>query len=138
MKILQLPFWNFLKELFESKFKYLKFDTWDYSVFILLAICALVAIGLIFMFIFHVTYEYFDEKTAIKKILSGELLDKKYISEWYFDGTGEDFFFFIKADKVYKIEVDMQQFYSKNIGEKVRFEVTIGVLTGNELDVNLS
>ena len=35
------------------------------------------------------------------------------------------------------MEVDMQQFYGKNVGEKVRFEVTTGGLSKDELDVEL-
>jgi hypothetical protein len=92
--------------------------------------------------------------------LSGELIDKRYMGEQTTSGTGtaimpnmsggvgfgiisgsshtdEEFLFFIKADKIYKTEVDMQQFYSYKIGDRISFEVKIGGLSKTELSTEI-
>jgi hypothetical protein len=160
MKLLQLPFWNFFKEIWEGEFSQLEFGTGEYWVCILLSVCILAVIGLIGSLIYSGIYGYFDKRSSTKETLSGELVDKRYIGEQSLSGVGtavipntsggvgiglvstsshsyEEFLFFVKADKVYKMEVDMKQFYSKNVGEKVRFEVTTGGLSKDELDVEL-
>lgn len=160
MKLLQLPLWDFFKEIWEEQYKYLEFGTGEYWICILLSVLMLVVIGLIGSLIYTGIYGYFDKRSSTKETLSGELVDKRYISEQYSSGVGtavipntsggvgiglvststysdEEFLFFVKVDKIYKIEVDMQQFYGKNVGEKVRFEVTIGGLSKDELDVEL-
>lgn len=160
MKLLQLPFWNFFKELWEGEYKYLEFGAGEYWLCIFLFILILSLIGLIVCLIYGGIYDYFDNRSSTKETLSGELVDKRYIGEQSSSGVGtavipntrggvgiglvstnshsdEEFLFFVKADKVYKMEVDMQQFYDKNVGEKVRFEVTTGGLSKDELDVEL-
>jgi hypothetical protein len=139
MKLLQLPFWNFFKELWEGEYKYLKFDTGEYWVCILLSVSILAVIVLIGLLIYSGIYRYFDNRSSTKETLSGELIEKRYIGEKSSSGVGSDegFLFFVKADKVYKMEVDMQQFYGKNVGEKARFEVTTGGMSKDELDVEL-
>jgi hypothetical protein len=115
----------------------------------LVVILILLVISITLWLIYNGIYIYFDKRRSTKEILSGELIDKRYIGEQSSSGVGtavipntsggvgiglvstsshsdEEFLFFVKADKVYKMEVDMQQFYGKNVGEKVRFEVTTG------------
>jgi hypothetical protein len=160
MKQLQLPFWNFFKELFQGQWKSLDFGVGEYWVCVLLALLILLAAGLIVWIIYLGIYGYFDKRSSTKETLSGELVDKRYIEEQSSSGVGtavipnisggvgiglvstsshsdEEFLFFVKADKVYKMEVDMQQFYDKNVGEKVRFEVTTGALSKDELNIEL-
>lgn len=160
MKLLQLPFWDFFKNIWQGEDKYLEFGTGEYWICILLSVCILAVIGLIGWLIYRGIYGYFDKRSSTKETLSGELVDKRYIGEQYSSGVGtavipntsggvgiglvstsshrdEEFLFFVKADKVYKMEVDMQQFYGKNVGEKVRFEITTGGLSKDELDVQL-
>lgn len=157
MKLLQLPFWDFFKSL-DNYPQY--FDKETYWMYVFIAFLCLCVIGLIGWLIYSGIYGYFDKRSSTKEILSGELVDKRYIGEQSSSGVGtavipntsggvgiglfstsshsdEEFLFFVKADKVYKMEVDMQQFYGKNVGEKVRFEVTIGGLSKDELDVEL-
>ena len=160
MKILQLPFWNFFKEIWQDEFKYLDFSTGYYLVCVLIFLLTLVLIGIICWLIYAAFYSYFDSRSSTKQTLWGELIDKRYIGEQSSSGTGtavipnanggvgvglvstsshsdEEFLFFVKADKVYKIEVDMQQFYGSNIGEKISFEVTTGGLSKEEIEVQL-
>ncbi len=129
-------------------------------MYVLGSILILLVISITLWLIYNGIYIYFDKRRSTKEILSGELIDKRYIGEQSSSGVGtavipntsggvgiglvstsshsdEEFLFFVKADKVYKMEVDMQQFYGKNVGEKVRFEVTTGGLSKDELDVEL-
>lgn len=161
MKLLQLPFWNFFKNIWQGEFSSLDFGVGEYWICVLLALLILLAAGLLIWIIYSVIYDYFDKRSSTKETLSGELVDKRYMGEQSSSGVGtavipntsggvgiglvstsshndEEFLFFVKADKVYKIEVDMQQFYGKNVGEKVRFEVTTGGLSKDELDVKLA
>jgi len=160
MNLLQLPFWNFFKEIWQGEFSSLNFGAGEYWLCVFLAFLILVVIGLIGWLIYSVIYGYFDKRSSTKETLFGELVDKKYIGEQSSSSVGtavipnasggvgiglvstsshsdEEFLFFVKADKVYKMEVDMQQFYGKNVGEKVRFEVTTGGLSKDELNVEL-
>jgi len=157
MKLLQLPFWDFFKSL-DNYPQY--FDKETYWMYAIVSILILLVIGLILWLIYVGIYSYFDCRSSTTETLSGELVDKRYIGEQSSSGVGtavipntsggvgiglvstsshsdEEFLFFVKADKVYKMEVDMQQFYGKNIGEKVRFEVTTGGLSKDELGVEL-
>jgi hypothetical protein len=157
MKLLQLPFWNFFKSL-DNYPQF--FDNETYWMYVLGSILILLVISITLWLIYNGIYIYFDKRRSTKEILSGELIDKRYIGEQSSSGVGtavipntsggvgiglvstsshsdEEFLFFVKADKVYKMEVDMQQFYGKNVGEKVRFEVTTGGLSKDELDVEL-
>lgn len=160
MILLQLPFWDFFKKIWESEFSPLLFDTGDYLVCLSVSLCLVVITAIIGWLIYSSIYGYVDKKRSTKKILFGELVDKKYIGEKYSSGMGtavipntsgsvgiglvstsshsdEKFLFFVKSDKVYKMKVDMQQFYSKKIGEKVRFEVRIGGLSKDEINIEL-
>lgn len=157
MKLLQLPFWDFFKSLDDYP-QY--FDKETYWLYVILAFLCLCAIGLIVFLIYSCIYKYFDKRSSTKETLSGELVDKRYIGEQFSSGFGtavipntsggvgiglvstsshsdEEFLFFVKADKVYKMEVNMQQFYGKNVGEKVMFEVTTGGMSKDELNVEL-
>ena len=157
MKLLQLPFWNFFKSL-DNYPQF--FDNETYWMYVLGSILILLVISITLWLIYNGIYIYFDKRRSTKEILSGELIDKRYIGEQSSSGVGtavipntsggvgiglvstsshsdEEFLFFVKADKVYKMEVDMQQFYGKNVGEKVRFEVTTCGLSKDELDVEL-
>lgn len=157
MKLLQLPFWNFFKSL-DNYPQF--FDNETYWMYVIGSILILLVISITLWLIYNGIYIYFDKRRSTKEILSGELIDKRYIGEQSSSGVGtavipntsggvgiglvstsshsdEEFLFFVKADKVYKMEVDMQQFYGKNVGEKVRFEVTTGGLSKDELDVEL-
>ena len=129
-------------------------------MYVLGSILILLVISITLWLIYNGIYIYFDKRRSTKEILSGELIDKRYIGEQSSSGVGtavipntsggvgiglvstsshsdEEFLFFVKADKVYKMEVDMQQFYGKNVNKKVRFEVTTGGLSKDELDVEL-
>jgi hypothetical protein len=157
MKLLQMPFWDFFKSL-DNYPQY--FDKEIYWLYAVLSILILIVIGLIVWLICGIIYNYFDNRSSTKETLTGGLVDKRYIGEQSSSGVGtavipttsggvgvglvstsshsdEEFLFFVKADKVYKMEVDMQQFYCKNAGEMVMFEVTTGGLSKEELNVEL-
>ena len=143
--------------MWQSEYKYLPFDNGEYWLCILLSLAILSAAGLIIWLIYGGIYDYFDNRSATIETLTGELIDRRYIGEQTSSGTGtailpntnggvglglvstsshsdEEFLFFIKADKVYKVEVDMQQFYAYKIGDKIRFELKRGGLSKEELD----
>lgn len=121
----------------------------------------LLAVGVILIYAaYEFIYDYVDSKFSSTETLSGELIDKRYKGEESSSGVGtavvpsanggvgvgivstssyspEEFLFFVRADKVYKIEVDMQKFYNKNLGEKLKFELTIGKFSNDILSTNL-
>lgn len=158
MNLLQLPFWDFFKWIWKDLLSFTIFDTFEYWSCAIILLLILFVIVVFASIIYLAIYDYFDKKSSTKKDLSGILIDKKYIGEQSSSGTGtaiipntsggvgigivstsshsdEEFLLFVKADKVYKIEVDMQQYYSKNINEKIKFEVTIGGLSHSQLDI---
>ena len=129
MKLLQMPFWDLFKSL--DKYPYY-FDQKTYWLYVSLTFLSLCGIALISMLIYGFIYKYLDYRSSTKKTLSGKLVDKRYICEQFGLGT---YVIFVKADNVYKMEVDMQQFYDKNIGEKIMFEVIIGGMSKDELNI---
>lgn len=160
MTLLNLPFWNFYERIFKSEYHYLDFDTTDYWFYVFITLLFLAIIAIIIWMIYSGIYDARDKRKSTKQILVGELIDKKYIGEQSSSGVGtavlpntsgglsvgvistsssseEEFILFIRADKVYKINCDMQTFYSKNIGDKIQFEVTIGGLSHGQLGVEL-
>ncbi len=142
---------DLIKEIWNS-------DLWLTIPFV--GILVIILFGLIGHLIYNGIYDYFDWKKSTKETLSGELIDKRYLGEQYSPGnripfvstinggvtvgsistssySDEEFLFFVRSDKVYKIEVDMQQFYDKNIGDKIKFEVVTGRFSKEELELNL-
>lgn len=131
----------------------------DYVPFlIILLLFMLLAVFLLWV-AYHLIYDYIDKRTSVKTEYTGNLVDKKYIGESDSSGTGtamvatgsgmgiglvstsshtdEDFLFFIKADKIYKCEVDMQNYYHFNIGDRINFSVLRGGKSGDQLEINL-
>lgn len=156
--ILNLPLWDFFKGM-DKYPEY--FDTETYWLCVFISLCLLALVGLAIWGIYDVIHARFDIKSSTKTHLTGELVDKRYVGEQSTSGSGtaivpnssggvgvgivstsshsdEEFLFFVKADKIYKIEVDMQQFYNRKIGDKLNIEVTIGGLTKKELEANLA
>lgn len=157
MNFLKLPLWDFLKG-FDDYPQY--FDTGTYWLYLFLSVLFLLLAVLTIWFIYHLIYKHIDQKRSTKEAISGELIDKRYVGEQSSSGTGtvvmpnsnggigvgvvstsshsaEEFLFFVKADQIYKMQVDMQQFYGKAIGDKVRFELIIGGLSKDTLDIEL-
>lgn len=159
--ILKLPLWDWFEKIWESEFDALEFGAAEYwvAMFVLLLIAFLVFI--IAYLVYDGIYNAIDRKRATVEHLSGEVVDKRYNGEQSHSGTGtvlmpntsggigvgvvstsshspEEFLLFVRADKVYKIEVGMQEFYSITIGDKIRFERTIGGLSKEELYIELS
>lgn len=160
MTLLNLPFWSFYEKIYKSDYPYLNFDTSDYWFYVFITLLFLAILAIIIGMIYSGIYDARDKRKSTKQILIGELIDKKYVGEQSSSGVGtavlpntsggvsvgvistsssseEEFILFIRADKVYKINCDMQTFYSKNIGDKIQFEVTIGGLSNEQLDVEL-
>ena len=157
MKYLKLPLWDFFKSIDDyPRF----FDKETYWLYVFITFLCLCAAGLIVLLIYRVVYNYFDKRSSTEEILSGELIDKRYIGEQSSSGTGtavlpntsggmsvglvstsshsdEEFLFFVRVDKIYKTGVDMQQFYKYNIGERIRIKVKTGGLSKEELTTKI-
>jgi len=155
-KLETLPFWDFFKSL-DSYPKY--FDTQTYWLYVVMSIAIILLIFVVLWIFFVMAYDLCDHITSTTKRLTGVLVDKKYIGERSSSGIGtvvipstngpviglipkrsygaEEFLFFVDADKMYKIPVDMQTFYKKDVGYWTTFEVTIGGLSKEDLRVEL-
>lgn len=150
----ELVEWSY-SQMFDYQYK--PEDYW-LTVF-LMFLWLLIAIGIL-MALYWGIHWIIDSRTATTSILTGTVIDKKYIGEQSQSGVGtaivpstsggvgvgivstssrssEQFIFFVKADKIYKIDVDMQVYYSINIGNNVSFELRLGGLSKDELDIKL-
>jgi len=157
MIFLNLPFWDFFKSF--SPF-YGEFRESDYWVMMLLAFLALCIVALIVFAIYCLIYGYIDKKRAVTLYNTGVLIDKKYVGEYDSTSTGtvimpnsnggvgvgmtsstshspERFLFFVKQEGVHKIEVDMDNYYAYKTGDKVKFEMLVGGLSNEVLEINL-
>lgn len=157
MILLNLPFWDFFKSLSPYP-EY--FDNGDYWLHVTLSITILAAIVLIIFGIYSLIYYYRDRSKSTYENLVGQLVDKKYIGEFTSTSSGtavipnsdggvgigvtsstshspEKFLLFVSADQVYKIQVGMQEFYKKNIGDRIEFKIRIGGLSGEILETEL-
>jgi hypothetical protein len=155
-----LPLYHFFERISHNDYPSLDFDNTMYFCYAAIFLIIIFACLLILWLIYHLVYDKIDSAKANKQILYGELIDKRYMGEQTTSGTGtmiipnmnggigvgivsgsshtdEEFLFFIKADKVYKTEVDMQQFYSYKIGDRISFEVKIGGLSREELGTEI-
>ena len=128
MTFLKLPFWDYFKtyETYPQNFNNVHYWTYisAYTIFFAgLLFFLFVLCNLVFMAINHMT-----SKT---KIIQGKLIDKKYTK--LYDG----YMFYIQADKVYSVEVGMQNFYKSDIGEIMIVELTTGGLSKKEICIEL-
>ena len=158
MKTLNLPFWDFFKSLSDAP-EY--FDKTLYWCCFFISILILAFIVVMVYWAYSAIYDSLDRKRSTKEIVTGDLIDKRYVGEQSSTGTGtailpssggglsvgivstsssspEEFLLFIKASRVYKIECDMQQFYSVKVGDKVRIEISIGGLSKKEINYKLA
>jgi len=157
MTLLELPFY----ETFKSWGKYPQyFDKTDYWLQVVIILLIALAAAIILAALSAYIYDKIDNNRATKTQHNGLLIDKKYIGEYSTSGTGtavvpstnggvgigvvstsshadEQFIFFVKSDKVYKIPVDMQNFYSLSVGDKIKFNVLIGGLSKKELSAEI-
>jgi len=154
---LTLPFYDFFKAHDSFPDLFTKDDYW-FDIFLIFL--GLVMLFAIIMLIHTVIYSLIDKKKSTIERKTGELIDKRYNGEQTLHGSGvavlpstnggisvgmgstsshqdEEFLFFLKSDKVYKCEVDMQQFYKYKIGDQIGFDVTIGGLTKEELKIKI-
>lgn len=149
MRLLKLPLWDFFKDI-SGYPQY--FDTELYWIFAVLSIILFIITFIILWIIYRGIYHYLDKKGSVKETVLGELIDKKYIGEMNYSGSGtaiipnnsggigvgvvstsshsdEQFLFFVNSEQVYKLEVDMQSFYKKEIGDEIMFAITVGGLS---------
>lgn len=159
MQLLKLPLYDFYKNLWNGD-GYDVFDVEIYWISVFITLLIVFGVVVLIAAIYNSIYDAIDKKRSTIETLSGVLVDRRYMGEQTTTGSGtvvmpnsnggvgvgvvsttshsdEKFMFFIKADKVYKAEVDMQQFYNFNIGDKVRFEVKIGGLSKEELSIEV-
>lgn len=147
------PFYNVAQLMFGS---YGDIDIGEYwaAMFILLLLSVVVCIFVWLMI--EIIYDTVDERRASTVQLEGVLLEKEYEGRKVSSGTGvttistaggmgvgitsttsttpEQFLLFIKADKIYKVPVDMQEYFNYEVGQKVKFNVKIGHLSKKELE----
>ena len=161
MIILELPLWNFFKNWHQELWPNLDYEITDYLVWLTVALLTLVVFVFVILEIIHFVHNKVDASTAVHEIMMGKLIDKQYKSESNSSSSGtvivpnasggigvglissntyseEEFLLFVNAGKVYKIEVDMQQYYSFKEGDVVKFVVTIGGLSKKQLCLELS
>jgi len=155
MKLLNLPFWDAFVNF--TGFS----DIGMYWLSVLLLLLCLALIGLIIGAIYQSIYDSIDEKNPIIKTLKGTLIDKVYIGSQRSTGTGttlipnsngglgvgiisttsyssEQFLFFVEVDRVYKVSVDMQDFYKNEEGDKVDIDIFIGKLSNKIFHIQLA
>jgi Tfp pilus assembly protein PilE len=124
------------------------------ATFVELIVFIIIVLFILALIIYGI-YSYYDDKLGTNKPLQGILIDKHYKGEEHYSGSGvgianggiavvstsstseEEFMLFIRADKVYKIKCDIQQFYQYKIGDNVNFSVRIGRYSKDDLNSTL-
>lgn len=130
-------------------------DYWAYLIFtVLMVITALVIIAILFWGIVLA----FDTILATKKIHLGTLIDKQYVGASVSTTTSisvpissipmkttsrrslaEEYLFFVRTDeKVYKVEVQLQQYFAFDIEQRINIEVTTGGIFKEDLRAKLN
>lgn len=160
-KLLKLPLWDLFEGWFKSEYPSLDFEQSSYWLFMILFIIAVFLVLLLLWISYRGIYDFIDKKKSTTEQLSGILIDKKYIGERNSSGIGsailpnssgsvsvgmvstnssspEEFLFFVKSDKIYKVNTNMQTFYEKNIGDTIMLSKCIGGLSKNELTISLN
>lgn len=135
--LLKLPLWDFFKNIYD-KGEYatlLPFDKQDYWMFVMGTLGVLVLVGISAFLLYLYIHNWYDEKKATVEKLSGVLIDKKLTSDM---NNPDIFLLFVKSNgTTYKIFASMQDYYNKDIGQKLNFEIQRGGITKNILDSNL-
>lgn len=159
MKFLELPFWSFYERIWNGEYHYTTFDNEHYWLCVFLSVILLFVLYLVGWLIYGLIYDLIDNRKSYIVEQTGKLIDKRYVGEQTTQGTGtavvstgngvgvgivstsshkdEEFLFFIQADRIYKIVVDMENFYHFDIGDRIKFEVKVGGISNRELKSNI-
>lgn len=128
----------------------------DYWISIWAVFLILCVLSVIVYVIYCLVYNFIDKKASTVRQFNATVIDKKYLGEQTTSGVGtavlsnggvgivstssttdEEFLLFVKADKVYKVEVDMQQFYQFKLNDTVNISVRVGGLSKEELSTEI-
>lgn len=155
-----LPFWDLFAKVANWEHPGVGFDKKTYWLMLFLSVTLLGIAILIGYGIYSLLYGIIDWRRSAYQTLSGIVVGKQFVPEQEFSGTTttvmptsgggigvgigsvhstseEEFLIFVKADRVYKILVDMQQYFGLKDGDAVRFTIRIGGLSNEALDITL-
>jgi MFS superfamily sulfate permease-like transporter len=155
MTLLNLPFWEQIKAMQDHP---AYFDTKMYWLTVSMLVVLSILVGMILGMIISAIYSAIDQRTASTVLSMGTIIDKKYVGETNTSGTGtaiipnssggvgvgivstsqhqdEQWLVFVNDGReICKIESNMQQFYSLEVGAKVTIENKIGGLTHKNIN----
>lgn len=155
MTLLNLPFWEQIRAM-EKYPEY--FDTKDYWLAVSIIVLMFAMVAIILYMIGSAIYSTIDKKTSSIVLSIGVIVDKKYVGETNTSGTGtaiipnssggvdvgivstsqhqdEQWLVFVNdGGDICKIESNMQQFYSLEVGAKATIENKIGGLTHKNIN----
>lgn len=129
MRLLKLPFWNYFKKVYSNGDETVEFTNNEWWIIAIVFFIVFIAVIATMYFAYCDVMKWLDKKRPTIVVKHGKIIDRSI--------TDDEYFLIVESDDMYRIEVEMKDYYLHAVNDRVRFEVTTGGISKEVISIKL-